>query len=626
MLDKKLAIIGAGRAACDYATNAREMGIETHCFAWSKGAMAKGCVDEFHSISIFEEEEIIRVCSDLGVSGVVATTELTIAPAARIAAKLGLVGNAVEAAEMITDKYQNRVRASEVEGLCQPRFALVSAPGEILDAGFSFPLVLKPTSLGGKRGVSVVRTPSDLEDAFSFAEEEAAGRCPFIVEEFIEDGMECSVESLSFEGRHWFPQVTEKVSSGAPHCIELGHHQPAAISVGLRKKIEAVIGALLTNLGVENGPCHTEIKIKDDDIFLIEVNARPGGDLISHPLVELSTGYPYLKGSIQIALGDFDGIREEDLINRYAGVMFVTEQTPSLHPIFEHCEDFDWFYQKHEVLDGDKAIAHNDCDGTNYFVYVRDCSRPVFSREESLVDGTVAATAKVYKDVGVYSSSVWPHATLDDGVVLIRSKIASCCEIGRRSLVVDSQFGFGSYVGSNAVIKNAEIGRFSCLAWNVSIGGDAHNYKAACLLDDLYWKKALGVEFDEESRFEGSRRTVIGNDVWIGAGAQVLSGARIGDGAVIGAGAVVLEDIPPYAIAVGVPAKVIKYRFDEDICERLLRLRWWEWGIRDIVGIAKLLHSSLDRESMHQLELYASGLPSYLSAAEGESASKEAAS
>jgi acetyltransferase-like isoleucine patch superfamily enzyme len=76
--------------------------------------------------------------------------------------------------------------------------------------------------------------------------------------------------------------------------------------------------------------------------------------------------------------------------------------------------------------------------------------------------------------------------------------------------------------------------------------------------------------------------TVVGNDVYIGLGAIVLSGVRIGDGAVVGAGAVVKKSVPPYAVVVGNPAHVAHYRFELQTRERLLALRWWEWDDRDI--------------------------------------------
>jgi acetyltransferase-like isoleucine patch superfamily enzyme len=76
---------------------------------------------------------------------------------------------------------------------------------------------------------------------------------------------------------------------------------------------------------------------------------------------------------------------------------------------------------------------------------------------------------------------------------------------------------------------------------------------------------------------------VIGNDVWIGFRAIILSGVRIGDGAVIGAGAVVTHDVPPYAIATGIPAKVQRFRFTEHQVKKLLQIAWWDWDLQEIV-------------------------------------------
>lgn len=75
-----------------------------------------------------------------------------------------------------------------------------------------------------------------------------------------------------------------------------------------------------------------------------------------------------------------------------------------------------------------------------------------------------------------------------------------------------------------------------------------------------------------------SKKTVIGNDVWVGKNASIMAGVKIGDGAVIGAGAVVAKDVPPYAIVGGVPAKIIKYRFGEEQIDELLKIKWWDWS------------------------------------------------
>jgi acetyltransferase-like isoleucine patch superfamily enzyme len=94
--------------------------------------------------------------------------------------------------------------------------------------------------------------------------------------------------------------------------------------------------------------------------------------------------------------------------------------------------------------------------------------------------------------------------------------------------------------------------------------------------------------------------TRVGNDVWMGYRAMIISGVTVGDGAVIGAGAVVSKDVPPYAVVAGNPAKIIKYRFDEKVREMLLAIRWWDWPLEKIVHNVHILCSN-DIENLKNL-------------------------
>ncbi len=373
---KKLAIIGSGRMAWIFGREAKEMGVETHAFSFDDHCVAKETVNEHHLVNIMDMDRVLDICRQLKIDGVVPTTELTVQVAAYVAEKMGLNGIPFEVAKVVTDKYRNRQLCKSLAQLKQPAFAEVFAQEDLAALNLHYPLILKPTSKGGKRGIMVVHDVSELKPAFDFAKA-SSGDAPIIVEEFIAGGQEYSVESLSYQGKHYIIQVTEKMSSGAPHCVELGHHQPAAISATLRDKVGNAIAEGLTAIGVNNGPCHTEIKIVDDQIYLIEFNARPGGDHIAWPLTMLSTGYHYIKGIIEVAMNDFKPLNTNEFLHRYAGVYFVTTQSAYLKPIFDKCQNEPWCCWKNEVSKDLKPLVHNDGYGTNFFIYCSDEGRPV---------------------------------------------------------------------------------------------------------------------------------------------------------------------------------------------------------------------------------------------------------
>jgi acetyltransferase-like isoleucine patch superfamily enzyme len=143
-----------------------------------------------------------------------------------------------------------------------------------------------------------------------------------------------------------------------------------------------------------------------------------------------------------------------------------------------------------------------------------------------------------------------------------------------RNVVVhpDVQVGAHSYMNSGVIRERTDIGRYCSIAYDVVIGIGTH--ATDLLSSHPFATKQVSREY-VNPRTSWKERTIIEDDVWIGRGVTVLQGVSMGVGSVAAAHAVVREDVPPYAIVGGVPAKVIRYRFDERTIERLIESQWW---------------------------------------------------
>lgn len=163
------------------------------------------------------------------------------------------------------------------------------------------------------------------------------------------------------------------------------------------------------------------------------------------------------------------------------------------------------------------------------------------------------------------------------------SEFEGCNSIGKNSCF-SGYMGYGTYMGEECHIS-ATVGRYCCIGQHVRTAFGNHPIEEWVSLHPAFFSvsKQANFTYVNENRFaeysygDESRHTAIkvGNDVWIGDSALIIAGVKIGDGAVIAAGSVVTRDVPPYAIVGGVPAKIIKYRFNEKQIEELLDIKWW---------------------------------------------------
>jgi len=356
----KLAVIGASYGQLPICFKAKEMGLETHCFAWSDGAVCKDVVDYFYPISILEKDIIVDKCRELKIDGVVSNaSELTAEIASYVSEKLALPGTPFQLFEKLHDKYYVRQLLEKVDGLSKLKYYKYEGLDENI-----YPCVVKPCKGNAKTGVSYVGNKYEFDDAIKYAQNSTKGS--IVVEEFV-PGKELSIESISCNGIHQVIQITDKDSSSAPHFVELGHHQPAAISFELWTKIQNITPNLLNTIGYSNGASHIEVKYKGNEIYLIEINLRGGGDDISNKLVQMSSGIDYLRCMIEVALGIFcKPVKVSE--PSYAGIYYLCKQTEKYLNFFEYARDKDWFVEG-EITNRNLKESHSNYERDGYLIY-----------------------------------------------------------------------------------------------------------------------------------------------------------------------------------------------------------------------------------------------------------------
>ena len=218
----------------------------------------------------------------------------------------------------------------------------------------------------------------------------------------------------------------------------------------------------------------------------------------------------------------------------------------------------------------------------------------------TIIESQISDDAKLFAGIRIVNSVIGSKATIGDDCDIVNLKAEEKTEFGRRNIIRDTIMGRCSYTGTNTIIKNADIGNFCCIAWNVSIGGGNHDYHNTSLYTDYWFNRNFGIESPKPEA--APIRTVIGNDVWIGAGAIINNGVTIGNGSVIGAGAVIVKDIPSWSIVVGTPGKIIRKRFEDDIANSLEMLKWWNWDDEMIVKYHDFLASNPTIEEMEKIK------------------------
>lgn len=370
-MKEKIAVLGANEPLIPFYHQAKSLGYEVIGIAIEKGAVCKPYCDKFYPISFADKEQVFEVCRKEKVDGILSfSLESALPTVVYVAQKLGLVSNSEASIELTQSKFAQR-RALEKAGIPVPKYYLVESAADLDKVQCRFPVIVKPVDSGGSQGICKVESPEKIVEAYKYAVEYSR-TSRAIVEEFV-DGREFSVEYISHQGKHYFLQITDKVTSGAPRFVEMQHHQPANIPESVWNRIKEMVEGALTALKIENSASHTEIKWNsNDELYIIETGARMGGDYITSDLVRLSTGYDFVEGAIKLAVGKFEVPTFPKPM--HSGVYFYSKLAPEVGEIIKHHEKWpeivEWEYSDEPLME-----VKSNADRRGYFLYQKETGR-----------------------------------------------------------------------------------------------------------------------------------------------------------------------------------------------------------------------------------------------------------
>lgn len=301
---------------------AKEMGFQVAVADYNPNAIGIPYADKFYNVSTIDEQGIYETAKDFHADGVMTlATDMPMRAVAYACEKLGLNGISYETAIKSTDKGA-MIKAFEANGVTHPWYYILENVDQLesVESKIIYPCISKPVDSSGSRGVVLISSPEKLKESVAYSS--ANGRnAGVIIEEYMQ-GDEVSVEVVVVNGVVHILAVTDKLTTGAPHFVEMRHSQPSRLDKKNINRIKELTKKAVYAIGITNGPAHVEIMLTKDGPKIIELGARMGGDFISTHLVPLSTGIDMVRAVISIAC------REEvdlnPIFDRGSSIQYIT--------------------------------------------------------------------------------------------------------------------------------------------------------------------------------------------------------------------------------------------------------------------------------------------------------------
>lgn len=301
-------ILGASILQLPAIEEAKKMGLEVVAVDMNPEAVGfKVDGVEKEVISTIDIDKVVETAIKHKIDGVMTlASDMPMRTVAAVSQKLGIIGIDSDTAIRATNKAEMRKCLAQNK-VPVPMFFKVSNEEEYFKvvSAFKKPFIVKPADNSGSRGIFLVKNQKDtknVRDAYKYSKNYSRNG-DIVVEEYM-SGKEVSVETLSINGITHVIQITDKITTGAPYFVEMGHTQPTSFDEIMVKRIKKIAVDAVNAIGIKDGPAHTEIMVTENGPKIVELGARLGGDCITSHLVPLSTGVNMVRCCINIALGE----------------------------------------------------------------------------------------------------------------------------------------------------------------------------------------------------------------------------------------------------------------------------------------------------------------------------------
>jgi biotin carboxylase len=299
---KSILILGGSMLQLPAIKKALELGMWVVVADQDPNCVGRPFADAFYETSTMDKEALLKVAKTECVDGVlVLATDGPNRCAGYINDQLKLKGISEKSAFLVTDKYA-MAKTGTAAGIPFPKFLLVEDEMQAIATWDHYPAICKPLASSGSRGVTYVENVAELSAAFIHAKEQSHAN-DVLLESFV-GGTEYSLEAFILKGQVKIVAITEKLTTGIPHFVELGHYQPCNLNETVFKQLTALLKKIPEAYQLNNIGLHVEFKVSENRVTVIEFGARLGGEMITTHLVPSSTGIDFIKIALKLAVND----------------------------------------------------------------------------------------------------------------------------------------------------------------------------------------------------------------------------------------------------------------------------------------------------------------------------------